>query len=849
MKFGFIAHPTSVGLKRYIKMLDIIVRNSDDLQDGYKREIWQHKNVIPFVDFGCIKSATGSECGGAIHYLPLMGEDVLLAARQVQNRVIEAINEFQQQGAQLVGLGGFTSIIGKRGLDIAKKVDLPVTSGNSLTTYAGFKVLCEVFHWLEIKPQNATVVIVGYPGSICLSLAKLLLEIGCNLNLVSRTNSSVDNERLLKYLPSKWHEKVTLYNNVNECYSKNRFYVAATSSGDVIDATKLLPGSVVIDIALPRDTEKLVHPRKDIIIIDGGYVTASSKVKLGTESLNMAIKQQINGCLAETMVLTLEGRMECFSIGRTLEPNKVIEIGEIAERHGFNILPLASYGERINKEIISGLRRFHHNETKSNKSSVGGLGDNSEHSTNGEDRRTQTLQRYRSYINPMMADFLQLQHCDVVFDKAEKCKLTDTDGNEFLDMVAGFGCLNLGHNPKAVMDAISNHFQQMKPNFVQYVSLPQETSRLAELLCEITPGNLERVFFSNSGTEGVEAALKLAKAANGRPKIVYAHNSYHGKTLGALSVTGREKHKKYFRPLLPGCISVPFGDLDALEQELSSLEVSAFIIEPIQGEGGVHLPPEGYLTAVEKLCQKTQTLLIVDEVQTGLGRTGRMFACEWDNIAPDILVLSKSLSGGMIPIAATLCRAEIWDAAYGTSRRFILHTSTFGGGNISGIAAQATIKSIIDQGLSEKALENGNYFKKELERVTKEYPFIDEIRGRGLMLGIQFKNNFSGAINELGQEFGTRLPGDWHLAYKFFPDEVKEHVDIAKQKMEEALEEMFCMRFVTKLNKDYKILTYVTANSSTVMRIQPPLVISKQEIDYFVKSFATVCEEMSTFLN
>ncbi len=851
MRFGFIAHPTSVKLKRYVKMLDLMVRTSKDLHNGYERKIWQRQNTVPFIDFGIIRSATGAVCGGAVYYMPMTAEEMLKSSKKVQKKVLDIIDEFQEQGAGIVGLGGFTSIVGKRGLDVASQSGLPVTSGNSLTTYAAFKALMKVLDWLQILPQNAKVAIIGYPGSICLSLSKMLLEMGCSLDLVYRS-SGMNPDTLMSYLPSKWHDSVSLIADIEDCYTKNRLFVAATSSGNVIDANKLLQGSVVIDIALPRDAEKLKQSRNDILVIDGGYVTASSKVKLGSESLNMAMKQQINGCLAETMVLTLEERMECFSIGRTLEPEKVMEMGEIAERHGFEVLPLASYGERINKETVTRMRRFHKLDlTRSSlfASSVRTETGTRETLLSNEDRRALTLQRYASYINPMMAEFLRLQRCDQVFESAKECTLTDIEGHQFLDMVAGFGCLNLGHNPKSVTEAIQNYLQQSKPNFVQYVSLPQEASKLAELLCEITPGNLERVFFSNSGTEGVEAALKLAKAANARSRVIYAHNSYHGKTLGSLSVTGRDKHQKYFRPLIPACVSVPFGDLETLKKELEVGDVSAFIIEPIQGEGGVHLPPEGYLASAEALCRDTSTLFIVDEIQTGLGRTGRMFASEWENIEPDILILSKSLSGGVMPIAATLCKAETWDLAYGTSQRFVLHTSTFGGGNLSCVAGQAAIESILEQGLPERAAELGAYFKSELERVTEKYPFIKEIRGRGLMLGIQFKNNFSGAIDTFGREFGTRLPGDWHLAYKFLPDEVKQHVDVAKLKMEEAFEEMFCMRFVTKLNNDHRILTYVTANSSTVMRIQPPLIISKQEIDHFITSFAIVCEDMSTFLN
>jgi acetylornithine/succinyldiaminopimelate/putrescine aminotransferase len=360
---------------------------------------------------------------------------------------------------------------------------------------------------------------------------------------------------------------------------------------------------------------------------------------------------------------------------------------------------------------------------------------------------------------------------------------------------------------------------------------------------------MERVFFSNSGTEAMEAAIKLAKAATGRPRLLHARNSYHGKTLGALSITGRDKHQKHFRPLLPGCTGVPFGDLAALEAELSAGDAAAFVIEPIQGEGGVHVPPDGYLAAARELCRKAGTLFVVDEIQTGLGRTGRLFAIEREGIEPDILALSKSLSGGLIPIGATLATADIWDAAYGTAGRFLLHTSTFGGCNIAAVAGLAAVEGVIEERLAERADELGAYFKKRLQEVSAPYPFVAEIRGRGLMMGIQFENGFQGAVEACAHEFATRLPGDWHMSYRFFPDEVRDHLTSAMRKMEDTFAEMFCMRVVSKLGNDHGILTFVTANSSTVIRIQPPLVITREEIDRFIDAFGTVCGEMSTFLD
>ncbi len=451
---------------------------------------------------------------------------------------------------------------------------------------------------------------------------------------------------------------------------------------------------------------------------------------------------------------------------------------------------------------------------------------------------------------PMMVDFLKLQHSDHVFVNGDGTSLLNDQGERYLDMVAGYGCLNLGHNPAPVSQAVSDYLESQGANFIQYVSIPEHTSKLADALVHLAPGKLQRVFFSNSGTEAVEAALKMAKAATGNPTIAYLENSYHGKTLGALSVTGREKHRKHFQPLVPHNVQVPFGgDIDALRRVLTEQDVGAFILELIQGEGGIHVFPNGYLQEVQALCRETDTLLMVDEIQTGLGRTGRMFACDWAEIEPDVMMLSKSLSGGLIPIGATLCTSQVWDKAYGTSDRFLLHTSTFGGGNLAAVAALATLRALLQQNIPHRAFEMGEYFKSELVRVTKQYPFIKEVRGKGLMLGIEINNDFESAVEACAREFATRLPGDWHTTYKFLPDDVHSHLELAMKRMEKAMTEMFCMKFVTKLGMDHNILTFVTANSSTVIRIQPALIITKEEIDYFVSSFASVCEDMATFNN
>ena len=268
----------------------------------------------------------------------------------------------------------------------------------------------------------------------------------------------------------KYHHKVRLTADINQCYQRNRLYVGATSAGGIVDTQQLLPGTIFIDIALPRDVAAQQRPkRQDILVIDGGCVSATDAVKFGGESLNIAIKQQLNGCLAETMVLALEQRAETFSIGRHLEINKILEIGEIAEKHGFYAYPFASFGERIEKSDVLKLARYY----LSKPESVTAVPDNIESQCDGsiiansnpvakaqlgyinqviqqQPTVDDTLDRHSRYINPMMVDFLKLQHCDHVFTQAQGTLLTTHQGDAFLDMVAGYGC-NLA-NPHGAGD-------------------------------------------------------------------------------------------------------------------------------------------------------------------------------------------------------------------------------------------------------------------------------------------------------------------------------------------------------------------------------------------------------------
>ncbi|MDF2523454.1 MAG: Acetylornithine transaminase, partial [Clostridiales bacterium] len=351
---------------------------------------------------------------------------------------------------------------------------------------------------------------------------------------------------------------------------------------------------------------------------------------------------------------------------------------------------------------------------------------------------------HKKYLNKGLVALQSLIKFDKVYNRAENCILTDVDGNEYLDFLGGYGALNLGHNHPRIVEALSKVVQ--KPNILQ-TGLNPYAAALAQNLSILNDRVLQRSFFCNSGAEAVEGALKLAKAASRKSRIVYCRNSFHGKTYGALSVTGREKYRKCFKPLLPDCDEVPFGEVEALEQALQRKDAAAFIVEPIQGEGGVNVPNEGYLQRVRELCTYYETFLIIDEIQTGFGRTGRMFAYQHESIHPDILCMAKSLGGGIMPIGAYITTDTIYQKAYGGMEKCLLHTSTFGGNTYACAAALAAIEVLISERLVQQAEEKGQYLLNKLIKLKNKYRNIKEVRGKGLLIGLEFNNKDSSLIN------------------------------------------------------------------------------------------------------
>ncbi|MDR3563876.1 MAG: aminotransferase class III-fold pyridoxal phosphate-dependent enzyme [Negativicutes bacterium] len=353
----------------------------------------------------------------------------------------------------------------------------------------------------------------------------------------------------------------------------------------------------------------------------------------------------------------------------------------------------------------------------------------------------QTVERYENYLNPAVAKLFRFMGLATVEWQAEGSIIRDIEGREYIDCLGGYGVFSLGHRHPKVVAAVKEQLDTMPMS--SKVLFDKPMADLAALLAEITPGDLQYSFIVNSGTEAVEGALKLAKIATGRHKVVSTVNSFHGKTLGALSATGRDLFREPFQPLLAGFSHIPFGDIAALEQVVDDA-TAAVILEPIQGEGGIIVPPDGYLPAARRLCDKTGALLICDEVQTGLGRTGKMFAVDHEGVVPDILTTAKALGGGVMPVGAFTARPGVWEK-YITAP--FLHTSTFGGNPLACAAAIATIGVLREEKLAEKAANTGAYFLGALKQLAQDYPeVIREARGRGLMIGVELTKEGIGGL-------------------------------------------------------------------------------------------------------
>lgn len=354
----------------------------------------------------------------------------------------------------------------------------------------------------------------------------------------------------------------------------------------------------------------------------------------------------------------------------------------------------------------------------------------------------ETLQKYKKYHNPSLARLLKFSGYDAVEERSEGVYVYDDRGRRYLDCAGGYGVFVAGHCHPRIVSAVKKQLEMMPLSAKVFFNKP--LADLAEILASIAPGELRFSFICNSGAEAVEGALKLARLSTGRPEIISMFNSFHGKTLGALSASGRDMYRDPFKPLVPGFIHVPYGDADALEEAITE-GTAAVILEPIQGEGGIIVPSDDYLPRVREICTRRGVLLIADEIQTGLARTGRLFGVDHWQVAPDIMTLGKALGGGVLPVGAFMGTHSVWKCF---EHNPLIHTSTFGGNPLACAAAMATIRLIIEKDFAAQATVKGELFKKRLEEVKQAHPgIIREVRGKGLMIGVELaKEGYGGSV-------------------------------------------------------------------------------------------------------
>ena len=423
------------------------------------------------------------------------------------------------------------------------------------------------------------------------------------------------------------------------------------------------------------------------------------------------------------------------------------------------------------------------------------------------EREAERHDLHSRYLNEQMVRLLKTIGYDVGFCKGKGQYLYDRQGERYLDLLSGFGVFAVGRNHPSVRDALKGVLDSDLPNLVQ-LDLPVLAGVLAERLMEYVP-YLEKAFFANSGAEAVEAAIKLARAATGRAGIVYCDHAFHGLSYGALSLCGDDMFRGGFGPLLSECSSVPFNDLVALEKALMARTVAAFIVEPIQGKG-VNLPDDGYLQGAAELCRRYGTLLIADEIQTGLGRTGRFLAVEHWNVEPDMVLLAKSLSGGHVPIGAVLTRKAIFEKVFNRMDRAVVHGSTFGKNDLAMAAGIATLDVLKSEGLIENAARSGEHLMRTLNEMIPRYELLHDVRGKGLMIGVEF-----------GPPKSLKLRASWNV-------------------VEMASKGLFCQLIAMPLFKDHKILTQVSGHASHTIKLLPPLVITPADCDWIVNAFDSV---------
>ncbi|MEP6654221.1 MAG: aspartate aminotransferase family protein [Myxococcales bacterium] len=423
------------------------------------------------------------------------------------------------------------------------------------------------------------------------------------------------------------------------------------------------------------------------------------------------------------------------------------------------------------------------------------------------ERAGESFALHERYLNPQMVRMLKTIGFDRHYVRAEGQYLFDRAGERYLDLLSGFGVFAVGRNHPTVKKALQDVIAADLPNLVQ-MDVSLLAGLLAERLLSHLPGQ-DNVFFCNSGTEAAEAAIKFARAATGRSKMVYCDHAFHGLTVGSLSLNGDRSFRDGFGPLLADAARIPFNDLPALAAALSEGDVAAFFVEPIQGKG-VNVPAPGYLAEATRLCRRHKALLVMDEVQTGLGRTGRFLASAQPDVDPDLVLLAKALSGGFVPVGAVAGKRWVFDKMFNRMDRAVVHGSTFGKNNLAMAAGLATLSVLEDEDLMVNAARRGANLLRRLGALTAKYEMLKEVRGEGLMIALEF-----------GPPKSLALRGAWAL-------------------LEKATKGLFCQMVIIPLLTRHRILSQVAGHEMYVIKLLPSLCLSQEDEDWIVRAMDDV---------
>jgi ornithine--oxo-acid transaminase len=422
-------------------------------------------------------------------------------------------------------------------------------------------------------------------------------------------------------------------------------------------------------------------------------------------------------------------------------------------------------------------------------------------------------QDYVDYVNPQWVRLLELLRMNTQYTRCEGVELTTADGRVILDYLSGYCVHNAGHNHPFIIERLQDELARRGPAMLQG-HVPDLAGDLAKRLCALAGGKLRKAFFACSGSEGVESAIKFSRAVTGKTGLLYANGAFHGLTCGALSLMDDEFWRGKFGTMLRDTTAIPFNDLAALAEHLSTRRYAAFFVEPIQSEAGIRLPDADYLRGAQKLCARYGALFVLDEVQTGMFRTGRFLASHHYGAEADIVILAKALSGGLIPCSAVLMTDRVYEGVFDSLKRSIVHTSTFSENSMSMRAGLATLDVLEQENLGERALVMGEILRERLREKLAGYEMVREVRGMGMLSGIEFQ-----------------APKQLRLRAPF---EAFRHIH----------QSMFGQVVVMRLYRDHGILTQICGNNFMVLKAAPPLVVTEEQIDRFVHAIGEVVDLM-----